>query len=63
VGPEAVEAFFTCPFCGETISMIVETSAQIQEYIEDCEVCCRPIEITVHCQGHELQSIHAERGD
>src|SRR5881296_847711 len=40
-----MEHFLTCPYCGETISMVLDTSTQEQTYIEDCEVCCRPIEI------------------
>jgi transcription elongation factor Elf1 len=39
------EQFFTCPYCFEQISMLVDTSVREQTYIEDCEVCCNPIEI------------------
>lgn len=35
-----------CPYCGETISLVLDASAGAQRYIEDCHVCCRPI--TVH---------------
>jgi len=40
-----MEQFFRCPNCGEQISMVLDTSVQSQTYIEDCEVCCRPIHI------------------
>jgi len=36
----------SCPYCGEVISLFVDCSIEYQEYIEDCSVCCRPIEIT-----------------
>ena len=36
-----------CPYCGETIEVLVDESAGEQQYIEDCSVCCRPIEIAV----------------
>jgi len=36
-----------CPYCGETIELIVDTSINQQEYIEDCQVCCRPIIVNV----------------
>lgn len=36
-----------CPYCGETILLLVDDSAGAQRYIEDCQVCCRPLEITV----------------
>ena len=42
---EQYEQFFICPHCGESISVLLDLSVLIQEYIEDCEVCCRPIEI------------------
>jgi len=36
-----------CPYCGETILLIIDTSAGSQHYIEDCSVCCRPIQVLV----------------
>ncbi|MBT3922690.1 MAG: CPXCG motif-containing cysteine-rich protein [Nitrospina sp.] len=39
------EQFFDCPHCGQSISVLLDLSVPVQEYIEDCEVCCRPIEI------------------
>jgi len=36
-----------CPYCGETFETSVDTSAGSQEYIEDCYVCCRPINFRV----------------
>lgn len=41
-----VERFFKCPYCGERISMVLDTSVDQQTYVEDCEVCCRPIEVS-----------------
>ena len=40
-----MEHFFTCPYCGDEISMVVDASVRSQTYVEDCEVCCNPIEI------------------
>ena len=42
---EPVEHAFTCPYCWEEISMLLEPRREEQVYIEDCEVCCRPIEV------------------
>ena len=36
-----------CPYCGETFELVVDTSVPEQTYIEDCFVCCRPINFTV----------------
>jgi len=40
-----IEHFFQCPYCWEKISMLLEKSNETQSYIEDCEVCCQPIQI------------------
>jgi len=37
----------SCPYCGEQIELIIDESVEKQQYIEDCEVCCRPINIGV----------------
>lgn len=36
-----------CPYCGERILMLIDTSAGSRHYIEDCTVCCRPIQVLV----------------
>lgn len=37
-----------CPYCAQAIEVVIDPSAGSQEYVEDCEVCCRPIIFTVH---------------
>lgn len=50
-----MEQFFQCPYCFETISMILDTSVEEQQsYIEDCEVCCQPIQITFDVDGESV---------
>jgi len=36
-----------CPYCGEPIDVQIESLPQDQSYIEDCSVCCRPIQFEV----------------
>jgi hypothetical protein len=36
-----------CPYCGESITVLVDHSVDEQEYVEDCHVCCRPIIVNV----------------
>ena len=36
-----------CPYCGESVELLIDCSVPEQQYIEDCFVCCRPIEIQV----------------
>jgi hypothetical protein len=36
-----------CPYCGERLQTRVDVTAEEPAYVEDCEVCCRPIEFHV----------------
>jgi len=36
-----------CPYCGEPVSLALDTSAGSQRYIEDCQVCCRPMTVVL----------------
>ena len=36
-----------CPYCGETFEIVVDPSEPQQNYVEDCYVCCRPINLSV----------------
>ena len=54
------EHFFQCPYCWEDISMLLDRSVREQTYVEDCEVCCNPIEITPQFEDNELVSFRAE---
>jgi hypothetical protein len=58
---EVCESEIQCPYCGEPITVEIDTSVASQTYIEDCSVCCRPIEIRVSCDDGELSSLSAER--
>ena len=50
---------FTCPHCGERISMLLDLSIGYQRYIEDCEVCCNPIEIRYQTEEGSIVSFQA----
>jgi transcription elongation factor Elf1 len=43
-----------CPYCGESIDVLIDSSIPEQNYIEDCQVCCQPItfDVTVDQEGH-----------
>lgn len=49
-----------CPFCGERLSILLDLSAGSQSYIEDCQVCCRPIEIAFETMDGELASLRVD---
>ena len=60
--PEITEAQISCPYCGESISVLVDDSLPEQSYIEDCQVCCRPIvlDVTVDLDGDVAVSARSE---
>lgn len=55
-----MEHSFNCPHCGEEISMVLDLSVRRQTYVEDCEVCCRPIEISYSVEDDELAEFDAK---
>jgi len=55
-----IEHFFTCPSCLQQVSVLIDPSISEQSYIEDCEVCCRPLQFNVHIEEGEVLSLHAE---
>jgi transcription elongation factor Elf1 len=54
-----IEHFFTCPHCWQTISMILDLSIEDQSYVEDCEICCNPIQIDFTAENSELKEFLA----
>lgn len=55
-----LEYYFTCPYCWETISMLLDNSISNQIYIEDCEVCCNPIQLSIRFINSELMDFQAD---
>jgi hypothetical protein len=52
-----------CPYCGESFDTTVDVSAGSFSYVEDCQVCCQPIELVgeVDDEG-ALAGVAANRG-
>lgn len=44
---ELFEKLIDCPYCGESINVLLDPNESDQSYIEDCQVCCRPIVFNV----------------
>jgi len=55
-----MEHFFICPYCSEEISMVLDTGVPRQTYVEDCEVCCRPIEIRYLLEDDSIVQFEAK---
>src|SRR4030095_11880170 len=47
----------SCPFCGETQPLSIDTSEQSQRFTTDCEVCCRPFDVVVACEPGSIKSL------
>ena len=55
-----IEHAFQCPTCWQSITMVLDLSEESAQYVEDCEVCCRPIQITFTVRDGELAAFQAE---
>ena len=62
-GVADTEATVFCPYCGAEVELVLDPGgAAEQEYVEDCEVCCRPWVVSVRWDGEgaahvELRSV------
>ncbi len=55
---------FLCPHCGVALSARLDLSGGTnQKFIQDCETCCKPIEIIVSFENGEVLSFSAEASD
>jgi len=55
------EQFFNCAYCGELVSVVLELSEASQQYTEDCEVCCQPLEIEYTVENETVINFSAEQ--
>ncbi|KPH58037.1 hypothetical protein AMS58_15640 [Pseudoalteromonas porphyrae] len=44
---QLTEQTIACPYCGESIDVLLDPTDVDQQYIEDCQVCCKPINFLV----------------
>ncbi|ATD67813.1 CPXCG motif-containing cysteine-rich protein [Luteimonas chenhongjianii] len=56
-------AHMRCPWCGERFETLVDASADAADYIEDCPVCCRPIEMQLRVGTEDDYRLQGGRGD
>jgi len=56
-----------CPYCGEQLDVVIDWSVTRQEYIEDCQICCKPMVLTVSVvtrdDGSHEANVSARTGD
>ena len=51
-----IEYYFDCPHCWENQLKMIDTSVEKQNFIEDCEVCCNPLEFDFIVVNNSLES-------
>jgi len=56
---QLLEVAVQCPYCWEEITLLIDASIEMQEYVEDCEVCCRPIDFVVEVDEQGLAKVDA----
>jgi hypothetical protein len=56
------EQVVSCPYCGEAIEVLIDNQEAGHQYIEDCQVCCKPIifKVAVDSMGNLSVSVHDE---
>ena len=55
-----LEHYFECPHCWEEQLKLIDPSISQQDFIEDCEVCCNPIEFSVEVSYSEIVAFSAQ---
>jgi len=60
---QLTETSITCPYCGERIDVLLDPTDLEQQYIEDCQVCCKPINFLVFENMDEELSVSVSSDD
>lgn len=55
-----VDALISCPHCGESWTIAVDTSQGSYETVDDCAICCRPMTVRVECEPGEVLAVETE---
>ena len=51
-----------CPYCGSSFTIEADTEEGSYSTIEDCEICCRPIAVSIRCRPGKVEAVEAEPG-
>ena len=58
-----IEHFFTCPYCWQNISFLIEEIQGSHTYIEDCEICCNPNLIKYKTKDDIIELLEVSSGN
>lgn len=51
-----IDYYFDCPHCWQNQLKLVDPSVDHQNFIEDCEVCCNPLEFSILISNNNVVS-------
>ena len=54
---QLIEESVQCPYCWQNFTLLIDASVELQQYIEDCEVCCHPIDFIVRIDDQDQARI------
>ena len=58
-----IEHYFECPHCWQNQLKIIDPSLGEQSFIEDCEVCCNPLEFNLSVENNFIESFSVDSLD
>lgn len=58
-----IEHYFNCPHCWQNQLKIIDPSLGEQSFIEDCEVCCNPLEFNLSVENNFIESFSVDSLD
>jgi len=54
----------SCPYCGEAVSIFLDPAGgSVQDYVEDCSVCCQPMTVSVRFSGEGQADVMVDTTD
>lgn len=59
--PSLAQKKIRCPYCGERIDIVLDLSSGGQSYVEDCQVCCQPIQVGFDVEDGALRDVRVDR--
>jgi transcription elongation factor Elf1 len=59
--PQIVETRIGCPYCAQAMEVVLDLSGGSQSYVEDCQICCQPMQISFDVDNDRLQGLQVDR--
>ena len=55
-----VDRKIRCPYCDEPMNILLDLSAGDQSYVEDCQVCCQPMQIAFQADDGSVANLQVD---